>query len=161
MINTKTNEQTSNEDDITEKPLDIGQQDMLAGKYLFAFFGKSNSFPSIAETIMSRELFRGLSVKACETLVITELDSPNRFTPMSQKNLPRQLMNFMSFFLQGFDKTPKQLKAGKRKLLEDMPESEGKFEYQPGGRGIHRDRDLDDDQPVPKKRFGDEYKAKV
>ena len=85
MINTKTNEQTSNEDDITEKPLDIGQQDMLAGKYLFAFFGKSNSFPSIAETIMSRELFRGLSVKACETLVITELDSPNRFTPMSQK----------------------------------------------------------------------------
>ena len=67
----------------------------------------------------------------------------------------------MSFFLQGFDKTPKQLKAGKRKLLEDMPESEGKFEYQPGGRGIHRDRDLDDDQPVPKKRFGDEYKAKV
>ncbi|XP_066913339.1 RRP12-like protein [Clytia hemisphaerica] len=92
MIDNKTNDQTNNEDDITEKPLDIGQQDMLAG----------------------------------------------------------------------FDKTPKQLKAGKRKMLEDMPESEGgKFEYQPGGRGIHRDRDMDDDdQPAPKRRFGGEYKAK-
>lgn len=48
-------------------------------------------------------------------------------------------------------------------MLEDMPESEGgKFEYQPGGRGIHRDRDMDDDdQPAPKRRFGGEYKAKV
>ena len=35
-------------------------------------------------------------------------------------------------------------------------------QYQPGGRGIHRDRDMDDgEQPKQKKKFGDEYKAKV
>lgn len=91
LIDAKTDEKTNGEKDITEKPLDIGQQDMLAG----------------------------------------------------------------------FDKTPKQLKAGKRKMLEDMPETEGKSGYQPGGRGIHRDRELDDDdQPATKKRLGDEYKAK-
>ena len=64
----------------------------------------------------------------------------------------------------GFDKAPKQLKAGKRKLLEDMPEMQEERErYQPGGRGIHRNREMDDEDDEPKKRkkFGDEYKAKV
>lgn len=61
--------------------------------------------------------------------------------------------------LAGFDKTPKQIKAGKRKMLEDMPEET--FEYQPGGKGIHRDRDLDDgEQPQRKRKLGGEYKAK-
>ena len=58
------------------------------------------------------------------------------------------------------------MKASKRKLLELMPEQAGeaatKTGYQPGGKGIHRDRNLDDeDQPRRKKKFGEEYKAKV
>jgi len=62
------------------------------------------------------------------------------------------------------------LKAGKRKLLELMPDQQGgeattttkTSGYQPGGRGIHRDRNMDDDeQPRRKKKFGEEYKAKV
>ena len=58
----------------------------------------------------------------------------------------------------GFDKTPKQIKLGKRKQLEDMPDSEEKSQYKPGGLGIHRKQD----EPAAKQRkFGEEYKAKV
>ena len=71
---------------------------------------------------------------------------------------------YLFYFNEGFETAPKQLKAGKRKLLEDMPElqQERNSQYQPGGRGIHRDRDMDDgEEPKQKKKFGEEYKAKV
>ena len=71
---------------------------------------------------------------------------------------------YLYYFNEGFEKAPKQMKAGKRKLLEDMPElqQERNSQYQPGGRGIHRDRDMDDgEEPKQKKKFGEEYKAKV
>ncbi|XP_047128483.2 RRP12-like protein isoform X1 [Hydra vulgaris] len=56
--------------------------------------------------------------------------------------------------LSGFDKTPKQIKLGKRKHLEDMPENENSLStYKPGGAGIHRDI-------TKKKNYGEEYKAK-
>jgi len=57
--------------------------------------------------------------------------------------------------LAGFDKTPKQIKLGKRRHLEEMPEDDAVAGYQPGGQGIHRQRE--EDMP---KRFGEEYKAK-
>lgn len=64
--------------------------------------------------------------------------------------------------LGGLERNPKQLKANKRKLLEDMPEGGESFEYQPGGRGIHRDREMveEEQQPRMKRKFGEEYKAK-
>ena len=66
---------------------------------------------------------------------------------------------FFTGFLLGFEKTPKQIKLGKRRRLEDMPEDDGmRLGYQPGGRGIHRKRD--DGEPKMKK-FGEEYRAKV
>merc|ERR1711962_390281 len=44
--------------------------------------------------------------------------------------------------LAGFDKTPKQIKLGKRKQLENMPdEDDEESGYRPGGRGIHRSQD--------------------
>lgn len=59
--------------------------------------------------------------------------------------------------LGGFDKTPKKLKLGKRKHLEEMPEDDEMNMYQPGGSGIHRKQD---DEPSNKKKFGEEYRAK-
>ena len=38
-----------------------------------------------------------------------------------------------------------------------MPEDEDAPQYRPGGVGIHRPRDAEQ----PKKRYGEEYKAKV
>ncbi|XP_057307990.1 RRP12-like protein [Hydractinia symbiolongicarpus] len=60
--------------------------------------------------------------------------------------------------LGGYDKTPKQIKLGKRKRMEDMPEDENVFQkYEHGGIGIHRHRDADDSA---KKKLGADYKAK-
>jgi len=61
--------------------------------------------------------------------------------------------------LGGFSKTPKQIKLGKRKQLENMPgEDDDEDTYRHGGRGIHR---VPDDAPPTKmKKFGEEYKAK-
>lgn len=71
----------------------------------------------------------------------------------------------LDFFL-GYEKTPKQMKLGKRKRLEEMPGDEGEQQqqqptYQPGGRGIHRKREDDEDEPIRKRKFGEEYKSKV
>jgi ribosomal RNA-processing protein 12 len=60
--------------------------------------------------------------------------------------------------LGGYVKAPRNVKLGKRKLAEDMPEEE-KFAYKPGGAGIHRDRD-NDDESGKAHRSGQEYKAK-
>lgn len=66
---------------------------------------------------------------------------------------------FFIGFLLGFGKTPKQIKLGKRRHLEDLPEDDGmRLGYQPGGRGIHRNRDEDNTKV---KKFGEEYRAKV
>lgn len=46
--------------------------------------------------------------------------------------------------------------------MPEFQQERNNNQYQPGGRGIHRDRDMDDgEQPKQKKKFGDEYKAKV
>jgi len=61
--------------------------------------------------------------------------------------------------LGGFDKAPKQIKLGKRKQLENMPDDDDEeLKYRPGGRGIHRPQE--DAPPAKQKRFGEEYKAK-
>jgi len=64
--------------------------------------------------------------------------------------------------LGGHINTPKQIKLGKRKLNEEMPEDgEGRSVYQPGGGGIHRKLDDSEDLKTKKqKQYGEEYKAK-
>ena len=66
-------------------------------------------------------------------------------------------------YFEGHINTPKQIKLGKRKLNEEMPEDgEGRSVYQPGGGGIHRKLDDSEDLKTKKqKQYGEEYKAKV
>ena len=98
---------------------------------------------------------------ACDTHLLTK-----QFPPFPGLTDGLQFMHvlcftFLSFFMlltpPGFEKTPKQIKLGKRKHLEDMPDDEGSSQYQPGGGGIHRQRDGE----ALKRKFGEEYKAKV
>lgn len=61
-------------------------------------------------------------------------------------------------------RTPKNLKLGKRKMNEEMPEKDTIFQgYQPGGSGIHRKTEANantTENPKRNKPTGDEYRAK-